>query len=211
MIPKTRGSTQVKEQWGTKAITIDRNDLNLKDPTIAAVGLFGSIISRRADIIIVDDLVNQENAETKEQRQKIKDWFDHTLLPVLEPGGRLICTGNIWDEDDILSGFLINPLFDVKKRFSSIISESRRLDLWEEKFNILCNEQNPVRKIISDNFYYDRRKEMDDGIQVLWPEKFPYHDLYNKRKENPSAFAKMYQCRPLPIPEKDKKIKRFVF
>lgn len=37
---------------------------------------------------------------------------------------------------------------------------------------------------------------MSEGIEVLWPERYPYSDLYMMRVANPYAFARMYQCDP---------------
>jgi hypothetical protein len=94
--PKKRKVVKMEEKWSGGAFTIDRPELSLKDPTVQAIGLFGSSLSKRADVIICDDIVNQENSETEEQRQKIKDWVYTTVMPILVPGGRFIYLGNTW-------------------------------------------------------------------------------------------------------------------
>ena len=187
-----------EERWTGDSITINRDDIKLKDPTIHAVGLFGSILSKRADIIIVDDVVDQENSNTQEQRQKIKDWIYTTLMPVLVPGGRFIYLGNTWHMDDLVSNLLKDPQFDVRKRMSSIIREATKQNLWEEWSNILLNESLGVeeKNQAADAFYALHKAEMEEGVEVLWPEMFPYSDLYMKRISNPFSFARMYQCDP---------------
>ncbi len=196
--PKMKSRQAREEHWASDSIIINRDDIKLKDPTINAVGLFGSIISRRADIVIVDDLVDQQNSSTEEQRQKIKDWVYTTLMPVLVPGGRFIYLGNTWHMDDLISNLLKDPQFDVRKRVPAIIHEASRQDLWEEWANIQLDESLTVaeKKDKAGKFYADRQKEMSEGIEVLWPERYPYPDLYMMRVANPYAFARMYQCDP---------------
>jgi len=198
VIPKKRKYNRREENWTGESIIIDRDDLRIKDPTINAVGLFGSILSRRADIVIVDDLVDQQNSATEEQRQKIKDWVYTTLMPVLVPGGRFIYLGNTWNSDDLISNLLKDPQFDVKKRISAIIHEAHRQDLWEEWANFYLDETLPPeeKKSKAEKFYTEHKKEMDDGVEVLWHERYPYSELYLKRLSNPYSFSRMYQCDP---------------
>lgn len=198
VVPKMRGYHKREENWAGDSIIVDRDNIGIKDPTINAVGLFGSILSSRADIIIVDDLVDQQNSATEEQRQKIKDWVYTTLMPVLVPGGRFIYLGNTWHMDDLISNFLKDPQFDVRKHMSAIIHEANRQDLWQEWANFHLDESLPPeeKKTKATAFYTEHKKEMDEGIEVLWPEWYPYPDLYLMRITNPYSFARMYQCDP---------------
>ena len=77
------------EKWTSKEIIVRRTATH-KDPTVAAVGAGGAILSKRADIIICDDILSVENTRTAEQRDKIRLWFRDVLMPVLEPDGLLI-------------------------------------------------------------------------------------------------------------------------
>jgi len=198
VIPKMRTRHKREERWTGDSITINRDDIKLKDPTIHAVGLFGSILSKRADIIIVDDVVDQENSNTEEQRNKIKDWVYTTLMPVLVPGGRFIYLGNTWHMDDLVSNLLKDPQFDFRKRMPSIIHEATKQNLWEEWSNIRLDENLSVeeKNLRADTFYAEHKTDMEEGIEVLWPERFPYADLYMQRISNPFSFARMYQCDP---------------
>ena len=198
ILPQLRPRHKREEHWSADAITIEHDDLQTKDPTVSAVGLFGSILSRRVDIIICDDIINQQNSETEDQRNKIKDWVHTTLLPVLVPGGRLIYIGNTWHLDDLMSNMLKDPQFDVRKRIPAILHEATRQDLWEQWANIQLDESMlpEDRKNKAALFYDEHRAEMDIGVEVLWPERFPYADLYMKRIANAYSFARMFQCDP---------------
>jgi hypothetical protein len=196
VIPKMRDIVKREEKWSSGGFTIDRDDLNIKEFSVQAVGLFGAILSKRIDIIIADDIVNQQNSETEEQRRKVKDWFYTTILPCLIPGGRVIYAGNCWHPDDLISNLLKDPQFDFRKVLRSIITEPTHRDLWQQWADIRLNETLPpeTRNKQATDFYGEHKVEMDDGVQVLWPSRFPYSDLFLMRMANSYSFSRMYQC-----------------
>lgn len=203
VVPQLRDKSKSVADWSGKQITIERTEFSQKDPTITATGLFGSILSKRADIIICDDVVNQQNSATEEQRNKVKDWIDTTVLPVLVPGGTFIYLGNTWHSDDIVSKFMTDPRFMVQKRRGAIISEAKRQDLWEKWGSIMLNiTVGPKeRRALANAFYAENRTAMDEGAEVLWPSRYPYSRLYFMRLLNPFTFARMYQCDPSNRPD----------
>jgi predicted phage terminase large subunit-like protein len=72
-----------------------------KDVTLYSAGAGGAIISKRFDIIICDDILDEENTATPEVRAKVGNWFWKTLKPCLVPGGIFIVFGTRWAEDDL--------------------------------------------------------------------------------------------------------------
>lgn len=207
VVPRLKKMRKQTEDWSGQSITIERNDQGLKDPTIAATGLFGQILSRRADIIILDDVVDQQNSATENQRRKVKEWIETTVIPVLVPGGTLIYLGNTWHHDDVVSQFLKDPRFQVTKRLGAVVHEAERQDLWQEWASIRTNISVDPRFRIATarDFYEQNRAEMDRGWETLWPARYPYSALYLRRLLNPYVFARMYQCDPSDRP--DQKIK----
>lgn len=198
VIPRMKNYSKQKENWAGDSITIERSDLNMKDATIQAVGLFGSILSKRADVIICDDIVNQENSATEDQRQKTIDWIYTTVMPVLIPGGTFIYLGNTWHQDDLVARLLKDPQFDYKKKMPAIQSESKHPELWNEWAGIMMDESLDIaeRRAQAEEYYMEHKAEMDEGVKVLWPERYSYKELYMMRLANPYAFARMYQCDP---------------
>lgn len=203
VVPRLKAMRRQTEDWTGKSITIEREDVGMKDPTIAATGLFGQILSRRADIIILDDVVDQQNSATDLQRRKVKDWIETTVLPVLVPGGTVLYLGNTWHQDDVVSKFLTDPRFIVQKRQGAIIKEADRQDLWQEWGSIMLNITLPpkIRAQKASDFYEANREEMDKGWATLWPDRYPYSRLYLERLINPYVFARMYQCDPSDRPD----------
>jgi len=201
--PQLRTIRKATQDWSGKSITINREDLNLKDPTIHALGVFGAILSKRADVIICDDIVNQENSATEDQRKKVIDWIYTTIMPVLVPGGRFLYLGNTWHQDDLVAKLLKDPLFDFRKKMPAIVHESNHLELWNEWTQINLDESMTTeqRKEKSEQYYQQNKKLMDEGLQILWPSRFSYKELFLMRISNSYAFARMYQCDPSDRPD----------
>jgi hypothetical protein len=187
------------DKWTDKEIILKRDRTDLKDPTISTVSVEGTILSKRADIIICDDILSFENTRTPEQRQKIKDWFNLVLLPVLEPNGRLIVVGTIWQVGDLMEELLVDPMFDYRKRYKAIIQEPDKPELWEAWCNLLVEDRED-RHERANAFRLLNKEEMDKGIQVLWPARLNYENLYQKRYSDPYAFARAYQNDPASRP-----------
>jgi len=72
-----------------------------KDVTLYAAGAGGAIISKRFDVILCDDILDEENCANIEQREKIENWFFKTLIPCLVPDGVVIVLGTRWAEEDL--------------------------------------------------------------------------------------------------------------
>jgi predicted phage terminase large subunit-like protein len=79
-----------------------------KDVTLYAQGVGGAIISKRFDIVICDDILDDENTMNIENQEKTEQWFWKTLKPCLTSKGIIIVLGTRWAEGD-LYGRLIAP------------------------------------------------------------------------------------------------------
>lgn len=121
--------------WRDDAFIVDRDNYKDKDPTVSAVSYGGQVVSKRADIIIVDDLLTIENTRTKEQRAKLKDWFWTVLFPLLKPGGRLIVVGTAWNTQDLYEELLGDVNFDVRLRYDAIVDEKEKTTLWPARWS----------------------------------------------------------------------------
>ena len=67
-----------------------------------AVGVRGSIVGRRADLIIIDDPVKSHAiADSKRQRDFIWEWYKSDVSTRLKPGGRVALVMTRWHKDDL--------------------------------------------------------------------------------------------------------------
>ena len=96
--------------WGTEQITVKNNRMD-GAPSIYAVGLEGSITGIRADLIIVDDLVDQNNVMTDSQREKVNAFWDTVVIPTLNPDGRIFAAGTRYHAKDFYTRLLEDSMY----------------------------------------------------------------------------------------------------
>ena len=67
-----------------------------------ASGTRGSVIGRRADLVIIDDPIGSlAQADRAMDRDRIWDWFRSELTTRLKPKGRILIVMTRWHEDDL--------------------------------------------------------------------------------------------------------------
>ena len=108
-----------------------------KDVTLYAQGAGGQLASKRFDVILCDDILDEKNTATPEQRELIRTWFWKTLKPCLTPNGVIIVLGTRWAQDDLYQE-LLDPIEKGGKGWRSVIrqaitvSDNIRQPLWPE-------------------------------------------------------------------------------
>lgn len=126
------------DKWADDEIIVGkRTAIGLKEPTVHAIGTETALPSRHYDLILGDDVCTADNTTTEGQRNKLKDWFYKTLLPCLEPAGRLWMIGTRWHEED-LYGWLSDPKKGADYAESTfifgVLDEETDQSVWEEQF-----------------------------------------------------------------------------
>lgn len=181
----------VPDRWTSTEIIIDRDRTDIKDPTISTVGVGGTILSKRADEIICDDILSPENTRTVEQRQKLKEWFYQVLLPVLRPGGRIIFVGTVWHPQDLIAELMKDGAWDYRKKFQAVISWPTHMELWDEWYAIRMRGEDFAGE--AEKFFKDNYERMHEGVEMLWKERWPFVLMYEIYRSNRVSFEKSYQ------------------
>lgn len=119
-------------RWSDSELSLANKTKISKEANVTAVGAQGPIVSKHVDMLIVDDLVDQENSRTENQRQKLKLWLAMTLQPTLEPEGEVHFLGTRYHAED-LYGELANGEFKECFLVDKALSESGE-SLWPSKF-----------------------------------------------------------------------------
>lgn len=107
-------NTNFKSDFNIKIISISKSevviDVDGHQMKIKAVGAGAKIrgtrwISHRPDLIILDDIENDENVESKAQREKLWRWYMKVVkkLPSLKKWYNIILPGTILHHDSLLS------------------------------------------------------------------------------------------------------------
>lgn len=156
----------------------------------------------RPDLIVCDDLEDiKSNAATPELRQKMRDWFAQTVVPLGDPKGKrtaFVYMGTTVHHEALL----VNVLYkrsDFKSRvYRAVIEWPERMDLWEACRLVYTDRDNPNRAADARTLYEMNREEMDRGAIVLWPEAQPLWKLMTWKWDNGTkAFNTEYMNNPV--------------
>lgn len=179
------------------------SDIILRDDDvrIQALGMGKKIRGRRfkqwrPDLIICDDLENDENVQSPDQRIKNESWHNKALSKAGDERTDKIVIGTIIHYDSLLSKLLKNPIYKTNK-YQSVIqwSNSSKWDEWEK---IITDLSNVKRLDDAKSFFEQYKDEMLAGTKVLWPSKEPYYNLMLQRvADGPAAFSSEKQNEPL--------------
>jgi hypothetical protein len=72
-----------------------------KEPTITAGSYLGATLSGRYNIVVWDDLIDQQNSATLEQRRKLARWNDVEAETRMEPGGLYVLSNARYGPEDL--------------------------------------------------------------------------------------------------------------
>lgn len=149
----------------------------------------------RPDLAVLDDIENDENVRSSDQRDKLEAWVDKAVMNVGAADGTLdvIYIGTILHYDSVLARKLRNPMWNAIK-FSSVRRWPDRMDLWDAWEEMLRNEGLPASEV----FYIANKAAMLEGAEVSWPEVRPLLLLMRLRvKIGHAAFDAEQQNDPI--------------
>jgi len=103
-----------KDKWTETELTFDRT-VDVKEPSLACIGVGGTAVSLHFACIIKDDLVNEDHIISLEQMEKVIDWHKYSTSLLIRPASdREVVTGTRWAFYDLYSHIMDNePDFKV--------------------------------------------------------------------------------------------------
>lgn len=150
----------------------------------------------RPDLIVLDDIENDENVRTPEQRMKLLNWFDKAVSKCGDDYTDFVYIGTVLHYDSLLIRVMKRAAYRAVK-YKAVISfsNSPRWDDWEV---ILTELDNPDRAEDALVFFQSHEEEMLAGTKVLWPEKLSYYQLMFMRvDEGEASFNSEEQNEPI--------------
>lgn len=95
----------------------------------------------RPDLLLLDDLENDDNVRSPEQRDKLMKWLNKAALKLGPPDGSMdvFYVGTILHYDSVLNRTLKKPTWRSVK-FKAIIRYPDRMDLWDKWEEFLLND-----------------------------------------------------------------------
>jgi len=181
-----------------------RNDVLLTstDIKLEAIGSGKKIRGRkhrnwRPDLLVLDDIENDENVRTPEQRKKLFNWFTKAVSKSGDSYTDVFYIGTILHYDSLLANMLKNPGYKTRK-YKAVISWAKRRDLWDEWEQIYIDLENENHQNDALTFFETNRNMMLEETKVLWEEKLSYYDLMVMRvDEGESSFNSEEQNDPV--------------
>lgn len=151
----------------------------------------------RPDLIVLDDIENDENVQTPEQRRKLFNWYYKAVSKAGDTYTDIMYIGTILHYDSLLSNVLKNSEYETKT-YQAVISEADNRALWEQWEGIYTNLFDENHKENAEAFYEAHEEEMLKGTEVLWIEKWSYKDLMKMRvTEGTASFNSEMQNNPI--------------
>lgn len=145
--------------WNQNEFVVRQRTDILDAPTLMGAGLQKTLTSQHYDVIIADDLVEPENCRTKEQREKVHDFY-LSLFDLLEPQGKLVVIGTRYHQDDLYARILEEN--DQHKNWSIFVRSCYNPDgsiLFPEKFT-----QAQLDDIKKKSFYHFSTQYLNNPI-----------------------------------------------
>ena len=115
--------------------------VDAKDCSIFSVGVGGAVVGRRADIIILDDIIDRSDVKTDNQILDINYWFNEELKGSRHAKTQIVVVGSRWSMKDIyisviakmldtgaeLTGNMVAEVLDQVKRYRELEQELEKL------------------------------------------------------------------------------------
>lgn len=174
------GNLAGKHKWNdVEWIRKDSALLGTNNVNMYSTGTGGPIVSKRFDLILCDDILDEENTVNPEQREKVTNWFWKTLKPCLAPRGSIIVIGTRWAEGDLYQELIEEKKWPSIRRgaiYYPCTACGQNFENTDQFLNHKCTS-----KTINAN----------PRPAALWPDLWPLDKLEQERRDMGSA---MFAC-----------------
>jgi len=172
--PKNPENPETK--WTEATITLPNMTANHAEGNFEAFGADSTIVSRHYDYMKFDDLVTPENSTTREQLEKIINFFEECQALADKRGKTPVDVyGTTWDDGDLYAY--------LKTRVKV------------ELINIPATYQKEKKKTIGIGLPF---REGDS----IFPERYSNEELKEYEKEDPHTYAMFFELDPVPLGER---------
>ena len=148
----------------------------------------------RPDLVVLDDIENDEQVRSAEQRDKLHEWLKKTVLPLGVPGEKLdvVYIGTILHYDSVLNRTLASKAWKTAK-FKALKKMPDDMALWDKWEDFFLNEGEAV----ADAFYHANQAAMDKGSEVSWAARPLLALMKIRARDGHATFDSEYQNDPL--------------
>lgn len=165
----------VDPDWSQTSITVNRNDYSVKDPTVAVIGSLTNVLSRRADRLIQDDILNDQIAFSDAESERLERWRINDVVPVLKSNGQEIITGTPYRKGDFYHGIQDMALEKGGEYHvfvgDAIVDTEEQLVLWPERwsYDSLMKQRRKIGTVRFNRNYRCRiTSDEDSPFPMVW-------------------------------------------
>lgn len=196
------GSQAGAPRW-RQAEIITRNGVK-----VTALGAEKQIRGRRhhehrPTLVVLDDVENESEVRSDEQRRRKEEWFNKAVLKVGTSQSNFIVVGTILHYDALLANLIDrskNPNWKGKK-FQAVCKWASHTELWSLWESIYCHREDykaASGPLAARKFFKKNMRKMLKGTKVLWEELEDYYSLMELRiSEGRASFDSEKQNEPV--------------
>jgi predicted phage terminase large subunit-like protein len=157
--------------------------------------------AHRPTLIVCDDLQNDRQVLSAEQRARLRNWFNGMLLKAGDKRTNVVHLGTALHREALAAELVRAPGWTAQV-FPAVVEWPSAQARWDEWRGIYCDLDRPGRRAAAKAYYLAHRGEMDGGAELLWPAR---DDLYTlmcmQVASGRVAFEREMQGRPLTADE----------
>lgn len=169
-------------KWTNTEIVVERKP-GVAHASVIALGVNSAILSRRANYIIADDIVRDDEVQLVQQRERLKDWIHGVLIGVSEPEDQVGFIGTKKHAADYYSDLELNEQY-FYRRYDAIQEERQDgswATLWPSKWSEKALRN---KKALIGSYEFNRN----------------YRNIAMGREDSPFPLEWLEECKDYKLP-----------
>ncbi len=158
----------------------------------------------RPSLIVLDDVENQKEVISQEQREYKMEWFKKSVMKAgVISMTNVVVAGTVLHYDSLLANLLDCTKMPgwTSRKYKAVISWANRDDLWQLWTKIYTNQESHDGRTgpeAAKDYFEANQEQMLAGSKVLWPEGESYYQLMELRLcDGQGSFDSEKQNEPL--------------
>lgn len=182
---RNRRPGRSSERWSSTQFYVTGRKSS-RDATMESVGVGGAITGAHFDLIILDDPIELSDAKSQATRDSVWDWFQGTVLKLVEPSGQVIVIGTRKHADDLYGRIIAGD-----GRFEVITDRAIPDESWlgRGEWSYLTRQGEDGRSVTYGVEITGERTE------PLWADRWSLEALLLEYKESSVTFMREMQNR----------------
>lgn len=133
----------------------------------------------RPDLIVIDDVEDLESVKTKENRDKLWDWFTGEIIPIGDTNTKIIIVGNLLHEDSLMmrlkEAINLGKMEGIYREYPLI--DAKGIIAWPGKYPTMKHIEAKRRQVADDSAWYREYllKFISDDRRIVhkdWPKYY---------------------------------------